>query len=143
MLIRIPISFVVSFFLFCLARPAHSQEAQLVTDLNPGTVGSYPSNFFTFAGNVYFSAYTQPTGFELFRYNGTNITIAADINDTVDDIGFGVLEGNDSAPNEFASFNGSLFMSAFEPRRGGELWSFNGSTPARISDINPDANDSI
>jgi ELWxxDGT repeat protein len=117
--------------------------ARLVTDLNPGSAGSYPSNFTSLGNILYFSAYTQSNGFELFRFDGTSVTLAADINPTFDDIGFGVLEGNDSFPAGLTPWNGTLFFSAFEPRRGGELWRFDGTTATRVSDINPDANDAI
>jgi ELWxxDGT repeat protein len=120
-----------------------SQEARLLTDLNPGPIGSYPSNFTSFAGQVYFSAYTQETGFELFRFDGTNVSLAANINDTVDDIGFGVLEGNDSVPSYLTELNGTLFLSAFEPRRGAEVWKYDGNAASRVSDINADANDTV
>lgn len=120
-----------------------AQGARLIADLNPGPVGSYPSNFTTFAGSLYFGAYTQATGFELFKFDGTNVSLVADINPTVDDIGFGVLEGNDSIPDWFTEMEGVLYFSAFEPRRGAELWSYDGMTATRVSDISPDANDTI
>src|SRR5688500_7350603 len=122
---------------------SRGEGARLIAELNPGAVGSYPSNFTSFGGKVYFSAYTQATGFELFRFDGTNVTLAADINDTVDDIGFGVLEGNDSVPSYMTELNGVMYLSAFEPRRGAELWKHDGSGAVRVSDINEDANDAI
>jgi len=39
--------------------------------------------------------------------------------------------------------NGVMYLSAFEPRRGAELWKHDGSAAARVSDINEDANDAI
>jgi ELWxxDGT repeat protein len=117
--------------------------ARLLADLNPGSVGSYPSNFTGFGGALYFSAYTLQTGFELWRYNGSTVTLAADINPTADDIGSGVLEGNDSIPAWLTEFGGQLYFSAFHPARGAELWRFDGSQAARVSDINPDLNDAI
>ena len=122
---------------------AHAAGARLVSDVNPGAAGSYPSNFSTFGGSLYFTAYTQNTGFELWRFNGTSVSLVADINPTVDDLGFGVREGNDSIPDWFTELNGSLYFSAYEPGRGAELWRFDGAQAARVSDINPDANDNV
>ena len=66
--------------------------ARLLSDLNPGPNGSYSSNFTSFGDSLFFSAYTLATGFELFRTDGTSVTLVEDINPTSDDIGFGVLE---------------------------------------------------
>jgi ELWxxDGT repeat protein len=117
--------------------------ARQLADLNPGAGGSYPSNFTAFGGALYFSAYTLSNGFELWRYDGNSVTLAADINPTIDDIGFGVKEGNDSVPSWLTIFGGQLYFSAFHPGRGAELWRFNGSGAERVSDINPDQNDTI
>lgn len=122
---------------------ANASTAQLVTDLNPGATGSYPSNFTTFQNSLFFSAYTLNTGIELWRFDGTNVTLVSDINPTADDIGFGVLEGNDSLPAWLTPWGDRLFFSAYEPRRGAELWSYSSAGVARISDIAPDVNDTI
>lgn len=114
-----------------------------VADLNPGSAGSYPSNMAVFGNALYFSAYTFNTGRELWRYDGGTVTLATNINDTADDIGGGLLEGNDSAPYGLTIFNGALYFSAFDPRRGGELWRYDGTNAVRVADINPDANDTI
>ena len=54
-----------------------------------------------------------------------------------------MLEGNDSLPTWLTEFGGQLYLSAFHPARGAELWRFDGTQAARVSDINPDANDAI
>jgi ELWxxDGT repeat protein len=118
-------------------------QLQRIADLNPGAVGSYPSNITVFANNVYFSAYTLETGNELFKYDGTNITLVADINETKDDIGSGTMEGNESLPTWLTSFNGDLYFSAYDPHRGDELWRLRADIPTRVADINPDINDII
>src|SRR5687768_13857276 len=80
-------------------------DARRIADLNPGSVGSFPSNFTTFSGQLFFSAYTLSTGRELWKFDGTNVALVADINPTADDLG-GVFEGNDSNPRGFRSFDG-------------------------------------
>jgi ELWxxDGT repeat protein len=118
-------------------------QLQRLADLNPGSVGSFPSNITVFANSVYFGGYTLETGRELFKYDGTNVTLAADINDTKDDLGGGTLEGNDSLPSWLTPFNGWLYFAAYEPRHGAELWSLQGTNIARVADINPDINDTV
>ena len=112
-------------------------DARRLADLNPGSVGSFPSNFTTFSGQLFFSAYTLSTGRELWRYDGTNVTLVADINPTADDLG-GVFEGNDSLPTGFRSFDGGLYFSAFDPFYGAELWRYQSNQVVRLTDINPD-----
>ena len=122
---------------------AAGAELRRVADLNPGSVGSFPSNITVFADAVLFGAYTQATGVEPWRYDGTNIMLVRDINNTTDDIGFGVKEGNDSFPAWLTILNEKLYFSAFDPYRGGELWQYDGVNATRAADINPDANDNL
>jgi ELWxxDGT repeat protein len=133
---------ILSIGAFCI-RSIMAATAVLVADLNPGSAGSYPSNFTVFNNKLDFSAYTLDTGRELWVYDGANVTLVADINDTKDDIGFGVFEGNDSLPSWLTPFNDALYFSAYEPRRGAELWRTTGTVTERVADINPDANDTI
>src|SRR5437868_4566674 len=114
-----------------------------LADLNIGSSGSYPSNFTGFSNQVFFSAYTQATGFELWKYDGNSVSLVADINPTVDDLGFGLKEGNDSSPSWLTAYKGNLYLSAYEPTHGDELWRYDGSQVTRVSDINPDANNTI
>lgn len=128
-----------------LASPARSQEVtyRRIADLNPGGVGSFPSNFITFNGASYFSAYTLELGRELFKYDGASITLVSNINDQMHIDESGQEIGNDSVPDNFTLFNGALYFSAYDQRRGGELWRFDGTRAMRVTDINPDFNDSI
>jgi ELWxxDGT repeat protein len=133
-------------FVFLLSRLSDAlgqSSAHQIADLNPGSDGSYPSNFTAVANAVYFSAYTFDTGRELWKYDGANVSLAADINNTSHDVGGGLLEGNSSNPNSLTVFDGKLYFSAFDPRRGGELWRYDGLNASRVTDISPDANDTI
>ena len=129
--------------LYCGPSTIAATGARLISDLNPGATGSYPSNLTSFGNSLFFSAYTLATGFELFRTDGTNINLVQDINPTADDIGFGVMEGNDSLPSWLTVRSNQLFFSAYEPRRGAELWRYDSVSASRVSDIAPDVNDTI
>jgi ELWxxDGT repeat protein len=137
--------YAVMFFIqyAILSQVVAASGATLVFDLNPGSTGSFPSNLTSTANFLLLNAYTLDTGRELFRTDGTNITLVFDINETKDDIGFGVLEGNDSLPAWLTPFNGEIYFSAYDPRRGAELWRTDGTNVQRVSDINPDSNDTI
>jgi ELWxxDGT repeat protein len=114
-----------------------------IADLNPGSAGSFPGDFQVFSGSLFFSAYTLNTGRELWKLAGNEVVLAAMINDTTRLVGDGIQAGNDSNPEWLTEFDGQLYFSAYDPRRGGELWRFDGLEANRVADISPDANDSI
>jgi ELWxxDGT repeat protein len=116
-----------------------SADARRLVDLNPGPTGSYPSNLTAFANQLFFSAYTVSTGIELWRWDGTEIHLVADINNTADDIGGGIKEGNDSVPHWLTKFAGDLYFTAYDPAKGGELWRTDGTNVFRLTDIAPDS----
>src|SRR5947207_2930773 len=128
-----------------LPRAIDAQEVAFhkVADLNPGSVGSFPSNFTTFNGAAYFSAYTFELGRELFKYDGAGITLVSNINDQTHLDESGAVLGNDSVPDNFTIFNGALYFSAYDQRHGGELWRYDGTRAVRVADINPDLTDTI
>ncbi len=131
--------------LACLqpARAGSTQTVSRVADLNPGPDGSYPTNLYVANGLLFMSAYTPATGWELWKYDGTNLSLVKDINDTVTDLGGGVVVGNSSYPSNFCEYGQKLYFSAYDPRRGGELWVTDGTTTSRAADINPDNNDTV
>lgn len=142
-MMQIPILFAAGVLLAAINFPANAQliGTRQVADLNPGSTGSFPTNLVAFSGSLYFNAYTLATGQELWRYDGTVITLTSNINDTADDLG-GVFEGNDSVPSWMNGYSNALYYSAFDPYRGGELWRYDGTNAARVADIFADANPS-
>ncbi|MCP5524197.1 MAG: hypothetical protein H7A46_21900 [Verrucomicrobiales bacterium] len=114
-----------------------------VADLNPGAAGSFPEQMTVLGDLWFFSAYTPETGRELWRFDGATVTLVKDINDTSVTGAGGVLLGNDSDPSGLTEFNGALYFSAFDPRRGGELWRTDGNSCERVADLNPDADDTL
>jgi ELWxxDGT repeat protein len=139
--VRLLLSF--SLFLSAAIQTRGATNFERLADLNPGSVGSFPSNFTAYAGNLYFSAYTLSTGRELWKYDGTNVTLVADIDETKDVLLDGTVAGNDSLPSFLTVFDGLLFFSAYDSHRGDELWKHNGTNVTRVADISPDANDTV
>jgi ELWxxDGT repeat protein len=131
----------ITVFVFAALALAPSANGQLlanrlITDLNPGGSGSYPTNLYVYKSCLFFSATTTATGRELWGFNGTNVSLVSNINSTVTDAGGGLFIGNDSSPNGFATYSNKLYFSAFEPVNGDELWRYDGTNAARVTDIN-------
>ncbi|HVU99742.1 MAG TPA: hypothetical protein VHH88_00170, partial [Verrucomicrobiae bacterium] len=131
--------------LFAAPLLAHSQLIgnRMVSDLNPGSSGSYPTNLAAFSTNLCFSASTPGLGRELWRWNGSVVSLISNINDTVTALGGGVFVGNDSSPRELTIFSNTLCFTAFDPYRGGELWRYDGTNTWRVADISPDSDDVV
>ncbi len=91
--------------------------------------GSSPEHFAVFNNQLYFSAYDGVNGRELWRYNGSTASLAADINP-----GAPYLSSN---PNGMTAYNGKLYFNADDGVHGFELWSFDGTNAQMVAEINP------
>ena len=103
-------------FLACV--PANADTVQLALDLNPGPRGSGPSSLVAYKGDLYFRGTRfSDVGTELFRWNGTTLTVI--------DIYPGTGSGY---PQHFAEYNGALYFSANgQAGQGTELWRYDGT----------------
>lgn len=94
--------------------------------------GSSPENFAVYNGQLYFSAYDGVHGRELWRFDGTNAALAADIQP-------GGQYAN-SNPNNLVVYRDKLYFSANDGVHGFELWSFDGTNAEMVAEINPTPN---
>jgi ELWxxDGT repeat protein len=95
--------------------------------------GSYPMELCSWAGDLYFTAKTDTYGMELYRYDGTSVTNAADIAPG------GGMNGS-SQPMHTTAFSIGLIVAAtatgYEPMDT-EPWHFNGASATLAADVNP------
>jgi len=91
--------------------------------------GSSPEHLTVFGNQLYFSANDGVHGRELWRFNGSTASLAADI----------VPGGPASAsnPGEMVVFQNRLYFAADDGVHGNELWSFDGSSAQLVPEINP------
>jgi ELWxxDGT repeat protein len=107
---------------------AQSTPHQVVS----GATGSAPSSYVAMGGNIYFVATNAANGTELWKWDGTSASLAADIS----------AGAGSSDPSGLTVFNNELFFSATDGTNGRELWKFDGTTASMVSNINAGAGDS-
>jgi ELWxxDGT repeat protein len=101
-----------------------------VTDINNGPGNSNPAWLTVYNNVLYFAAYDETNGYELWSYDGTTASLVADINSGA---------GN-SNPAWLTVYNGKLYFAANDGTNGKELWSYDGTTPPNlVTDINSGA----
>lgn len=81
--------------------------------------------FTVFDNKLFFSSYDVNTGYELWSYNGSQISIEYDINPG--------LEG--SHPSKLFEFNSALYFIANNDVNDEELWKFDGSNAYLVNDM--------
>jgi len=138
---------------FPLGDPMNAGTASIVQDLTGDATRSEPCWLTVYNGELYFSAYTETTGRELFRYDGSSITLVADINpgpassnpkyapDEVSPFWFEMWE-DDPSGLSLTVFNGKLFFAADDGMNGIELWSYDGTSANLEWDVHAGAGSS-
>lgn len=109
------------------------ESTQLVSNINPSFgASSTPENFTIYNNELYFSAFTNANGRELYKTNGTQVTL-------VKDIAFGTEDAIESST--FIELNGFLYFFAQDTSGTGyDLWRTDGTTNGTIKMINLNSN---
>ncbi len=120
---------------------SESGFAQEVDDLWPGPGSSIqgpapgtpyypaPSAFVNVNGTVYFAAATSALGLELWKTDGTTVSLAADVNPGA----------GSSIPEDLVNFNGVVAFVAHDGTGGNQVWTTDGlpTGTAAIATFNP------
>lgn len=120
---------------------ASADEPLLVADIAPGNEHSIPTwlpsdeRFTEFEGSVYFGAVDDAHGPEVWRYDGEEVSLLADIRPG--SAGSNPVRGLTRVPRSFAVFDGALYFAADDGVHGTELWRFDGNATTRVGDLNP------
>jgi ELWxxDGT repeat protein len=99
-----------------------------VFDINVGVESSDPSQFTEINGTIYFTAFTEETGMELWSLNETDgLEIVSDITPGI----------NSSSPQQLTAIGDWLYFTANAGAFGYELWRTNGTTTEMVIDLLP------
>jgi ELWxxDGT repeat protein len=101
---------------------------EIVEDLNSGTDDGMLGTPTVYDGNLYFSGNNGSTGFELYRYDGSNVALVENICSSC---------FNGSSPEYLTVYDGNLYFNAIKDDGAGEeLYRSNGLSAMRVTDIN-------
>jgi ELWxxDGT repeat protein len=100
--------------------------ASLVRDINtvPGNVASSPAGLTDINGILYFRAYTDDDGIELWKSDGTTTGTVM-----VRDIWIG---SGGAYPRDLTNVNGTLYFCGSDGTNGDELWKSDGTEPGTV-----------
>ena len=111
-LLNVSLHALFALLLTTLIAPGVRAQAIQVSDIHPGASGSFPAEFQLYDGHLYFQADDGTSGTELWVYDGTSATMAANIAD-------GSFA---SSPKDPVVYDGKLYFQSFgcttmQPRR--------------------------
>ena len=99
-----------------------------VFDINEGVESSEPGQFTEINGTIYFTAFTEETGNELWSVNDTDgFQIVSDIYPGT----------SSSSPQQLRAIGDWLYFTALTDATGHELWRTNGTTTEMVIDLLP------
>lgn len=103
----------------------NGQKAELVQDLYPDTLGSFPEEMVVCDGLVYFVAKSPGVYSGLFQYDGHVIKQVPGIGKEVSSI------------DQLTPIGKDLYFAGFGSKWGWELWKYNRATGLEVIDIDP------
>ncbi len=100
-------------------------QLRVISDIFEGSSSSKPSYIEAFNNKLYFSAYTQNSGYELWSYDLTTRqkSLVRDLNNGIES----------SYPKSLHSFGDYLYFSATDGESGHELWRINKSGTVELA----------
>ncbi|MBS1773776.1 MAG: T9SS type A sorting domain-containing protein [Bacteroidetes bacterium] len=110
--------------LFIVITISSHAQAVLVQDINAGTPESWPGLKYVFKNKMLFNAFTDTSGWQLFSYNDTTVSIVG-----------GMTTGNSGGtqPTSMAIVNGVLYYQAYSSTTGCELYKWDGVNPPSLA----------
>lgn len=103
----------------------------LIQDFNPGAGDGFPDSFYEFNGELYFCATDGNGDNDIYKYDGTTVTLIPDVN-----------TDQTLYPMQFIELNGKLVFTYRSGQTMEGLWEYDGvNTPTLIADLNPGGTD--
>lgn len=104
----------------------------LLADVRPGTSSAFSTffltlglrDFYVFQNELYFRAFTDADGLELYKSDGTPAGTSM-----IKSIGSGF---NDGCQGDFTELNGELYFVGFTTTNGGEIWKTDGTEAGTV-----------
>ena len=104
-----------------------SEEMYLIEDINPNAASSTPYQLTPFKDELYFIAYDDVFGREVFKTDGTSVSLVIDVN----------LGLNNGEPSTITTSGDYLYFLAQNSSIGTELFATDGATAGMVKDIYP------
>ena len=108
-------------------------SAVRVSDINAGA-GHSGVQSLTVVGSLLYFVATDGLEYELRRYDGSTVDLAADVDYEID--GYDASPGG-SMPTDLCAYGGNLFFTAYTNTYGRELYRYDGASVALVADIAP------
>ncbi len=110
--------------LLVFSKPSYALAPFLAADIHPGPGDSRPEELTVYNNELYFQASRGNTGTELWKFDGKDASLAANIN-----------QNGSSFPSDLVVWGNSLYFGADDGSNGTELWKFNGTNASLAADI--------
>jgi ELWxxDGT repeat protein len=104
------------------------------THLGGPPCSSRPEDLTVYEGELYFAARDGRHGNELFRYNGSEVSLVKDLNTGTTRTTEGEVPAS-SNPQHLTVYDGALYFAANDGETDQELWRYDGTAVEQVADI--------